>query len=156
MKKEVIKNLCCWRDADRVLARIARLQGRLGRMRARADERISAIEERVGEESVELLSEIADIRQELERFFRENADGLRSRTLPRGRIGLRFITRLEISRPKTTLRRLAQRGLGDCIRVRQEIDRQALRRLDAETLRSVGVKRVSHETFYAVPKENGG
>jgi len=155
MKKEVIKNLCCWRDADRVLARIARLQGRLRRMRARADERISAIEERVGEESVELLSEIADIRQELERFFRENADGLRSRTLPRGRIGLRFITRLEISRPKTTLRRLAQRGLGDCIRVRQEIDRQALRRLDAETLRSVGVKRVSRETFYAVPKENG-
>jgi phage host-nuclease inhibitor protein Gam len=121
-------------------------------MRARADERIAKIEERLGEESAGFLSEVEDLRQELERFFRENSDGLRSRTLPRGRIGLRAITRLEIARPKTTLHRLAQRGLGDCIRIRQEIDRQALRRLDSDALRSVGVKRVTRETFYAVPK----
>mgnify|MGYP001087615038 CR=1 FL=1 len=152
MKKEAITSICSWKDADRTLGRIARLQGRLGRMRARADERMSKIEERLGEESAGFLSEVEDLRQELERFFRENSDGLRSRTLPSGRIGLRFLTRLEIARPKTTLHRLAQRGLGDCIRIRQEIDRQALRRLDSDALRSVGVKRVTRETFYVVPK----
>jgi len=152
MKKEALTSICSWRDADRALGRIAGLQGRLGRMRARADERIGKIEERLGEESAGFLSEVEDLRQELERFFRENSDGLRSRTLPSGRIGLRLITRLEIARPKTTLHRLAQRGLGDCIRIRQEIDRQALRRLDSDALRSVGVKRVTRETFYAVPK----
>jgi len=152
MKKEAITSICSWKDADRALGRIARLQGRLWRMRTRANGRISKIEERLGEESVGFLSEVEDLRQELEGFFRENSDGLRSRTLPGGRIGLRVITRLEIARPKTTLHRLAQRGLGDCIRIRQEIDRQALRRLDSDALRSVGVKRVTRETFYAAPK----
>lgn len=152
MKKEAITSICSWKDADRALGRIARLQGRLWRMRARANGRISKIEERLGEESVGFLSEVENLRQELEGFFRENSDGLRSRTLPGGRIGLRVITRLEIARPKTTLHRLAQRGLGDCIRIRQEIDRQALRRLDSDALRSVGVKRVTRETFYAAPR----
>lgn len=153
MKKKTLTNVCSWRDADRALARIARVQGRLRRMRARADERISAIEERLGEESAELLSEAQEIRQELEGFFRENSEGVRSRTLPSGRIGVRLTSRIEITRPRTTLRRLAQRGLGDCIRIRQEIDRQALRRLDPQTLKSVGVKRMVREVFFAAPKE---
>jgi len=140
-----------WRDADRALGRLARLQVRLGRMRERADARIAAIEERLGEESGLLLSEMDSLRRELERFFRENADGARSRTLPSGRIGLRVVSSLRISRPQTTLNRLTRRGLGDCIRVRHEIDLQALRRLDDAALRSVGVRRVKQETFYAVP-----
>lgn len=154
MSNKVIAGVCSWRDADQALARIARFEERLARMRERADERIATIEERLGEESTELLFEIAEIRQELEQFFKENSDGLRSRTLPSGRIGLRSVSHLEIKRPQTTLHRLAERGLGDCIRIRQAIDRQALRRLDAETLKSVGVKRVLRETFYAVPRKS--
>jgi len=152
MKKQGIADVCCWRDADLVLSQIARFQKRLGRIRERAEGQIAAIEQRLGEASDELLPEIEKARQELERFFRQNSEGMRSRSLPSGRIGLRTTNRIEVSRPRTTLRRLAKRGLGDCIRVRQEIDRQALGRLDAETLRSVGIKRVERETFYAVPR----
>jgi phage host-nuclease inhibitor protein Gam len=155
MKQKEIASVSCWRDADQALARITGAERRLARMRERADERIAAIEERLGEESAELLSEITELRQELEHFFRENSNGLRSRTLPSGRIGLRSTCQLEIKRPQTTLHRLAERGLGDCIRVRQEIDRQALRRLDEEALKSVGVKRVLREVFYTVPRKSG-
>ncbi|MBN2381196.1 host-nuclease inhibitor Gam family protein [candidate division WOR-3 bacterium] len=148
-----------WRDADRILARLARIHERLGLLRERADERIEIIEQRLGEESSGLLSEAGVLRQEIERFFRckddENPEGIRSRTLPSGRIGLRFTDHLEINRPEVTMRRLAERGLGDCIRLRQEIDRQALRRLDDATLRSLGVKRLRREVFYAVPRKKG-
>lgn len=154
MHNKIAAGIGSWQDADQALALIAKLQHRLGRIRERADERIATIEERLGEESTELLSEIAELRQELEQFFKENSNGLRSRTLPSGRIGLRLVSRLEIKRPQNTLHRLAERGLGDCIRIRQEIDRQALTRLDQETLKSVGVKRVACEVFYAVPRES--
>lgn len=142
-----------WEDADRLLARMGKIEKRVGLMRSKADAHIAEIEKRLEEGEGELLAEISDLRQELERFFRENAEGLRSRTLDSGRVGLRLVQRLEIARPPTTLHRLAERGLGDCIRLRQEIDRQALARLDHETLRSLGVKPTLREVFFAIPRK---
>lgn len=138
-----------WQDAECLLGRMGMLERRIEGMRARAEARIAEIEQRLEEGEGKLLAEISDIRQELEHFFRENAEGARSRTLDSGRIGLRLVRRLEISRPLTTLRRLTERGLGDCIRIRQEIDRQALTRLEPCLLKELGIKLKEKEVFYA-------
>lgn len=151
MSNEKIEELVSWRDADRVLVRIGRLQQRLARLRTRADQRIALIETRLDAETNPLRDELNALKREIESFFRTNSDGLRSRTLPSGRIGLRRVLALEVARPGTTLHRLAERGMGDCIRLRQELDRQTLRRLDEDTLRGLGVKRKVREVFYAIP-----
>ncbi|MBD3287043.1 hypothetical protein GF359_10340 [candidate division WOR-3 bacterium] len=145
---KVNNEICSWKEANQALGRLGRIEERLNKLRQKADERIRGIEERLGEASAEFLSEAYNLKQGLERFFRENSEGMRSRSLPSGRIGLRNSTCLEIKRPETTLHRLRERGLGDCIRIRQEIDRQALRNLDAETLHNLGVKKVTREAFY--------
>jgi phage host-nuclease inhibitor protein Gam len=144
-KKEPIQN---WKQADQALERIGVLETRINRMRSKAAERITAIEQRLGEESARLSAEMAGIRSQLEVFFRGNSQGMRSRNLPSGRMGFRQVSSLEIPRPQTTLHRLVERGLGDCVRLRQEIDRQALRHLDDEVLRSLGVSKNSREVFY--------
>ena len=150
-KASVVDKIKSWKGADQALSRLSRIEEGLERVRRKADERIERIEQRLGEENAGLLSEALCLRQELERFFRGNARRIRSRTLPSGRIGLKTTSTLRIRNEETTLNRILERGLGDCLRITQKIDRQALRRLDDETLTSLGVRRIETETFYISP-----
>lgn len=151
------KTVTSWQDAERALGKIARLNRRMKEKKLKAAGRIAVIEQRLGEESQPLLDELAGIHKSLEIFFRRQYQGGllggRSRSLVAGRIGLRNAQKILIPRQDVTLRKLVQYGLGNCIRIRQDIDRQAMHRLDDATLRSVGARRVSADTFYVSLKE---
>jgi phage host-nuclease inhibitor protein Gam len=157
MDMEENKKVASWKDAERALTRIARLNRRLKDKKLKAAEKVAVIEQRLGEESQPLNDELAEIHRSLEHFFRlqhvnSQLDG-RSRNLCAGRIGLRSSTKLLIPRPGVTLRKLVQNGLGSCIRIKQDLDRQAMSRLDDATLRCVGAKRVTTDAFYISLKE---
>ncbi len=138
-----------WQDVQKALKVLGRCERRIERKNEKARWQIKSVEERLGEESAALLAEISGLRQELERFFRANARGARTKTLPEGRLGIRLLTHLEIPRPHETSRRLIERGLGDCLKLKESLDRQALARFDDDTLRSVGARKVVREVFFA-------
>jgi len=155
MNKRKKKAVQTWQDVRKALCALGRFECRLERKNDRAGERIRSVEERLGEESAALLAEIGDLRRELERFFKRNARGARTKTLPEGRLGIRLIERLEIPRPWLTSRKLIERGLGDCLKLKESLDRKALARLDDDSLASVGARRVAREVFYARARKEG-
>jgi len=142
-----------WKEADKAIARISKIETAVEKLRESAAERIERIEQRLREGNAQLLLESQAIKRELELFFKKNSQDNRSRKLPSGRLGYRTVNTLSIAKPATTLRKLALRGFGDCIRVRQEIDKQALRRLDTDSLKSVGVRLIRREVFYVKPEK---
>ncbi|NLI99073.1 hypothetical protein GX441_10500 [bacterium] len=146
-------NLTIREDAERMLKRIAFIEDRLERIRKKFEDRIRKYEERMGEESAGLLAEAELLRQELERLLRRSAGPGRSLILSSGRIGLRTVWSLDIPHPQRTIRKLVEHGLGDCLRLKQELDRQALARLDENSLRKIGIRRERRESFYAVTKK---
>lgn len=155
MKKRRTSEVQTWGDVQRALVELGRFEDRLESKNERAGSKIQSVEERLGEESAVLLAEIGRLRQELERFFRRNSSCARTKTLPEGSLGLRVRSHLLIPRPGLTSRKLMERGLGDCLRLKESIDRQALARLDDDTLSSVGARRVVKEVFYARARRKG-
>jgi len=151
--KEKASEIVSWYEATRALERILIIESRIANLESKALERTGQIEKRLGEESAGLLSRVEVLRRGLERFFNNHSHGLRSRSLPSGRIGFRIVSRLAIENPASTLKRLSRLGLGDCIRIREEIDHGALDKLDERTLKKIGVKRVTRDVFYASPRK---
>ena len=147
-------------EADVMLSEIAARKRSIELIKAGLNESVDALKVKAAAEIAPLSQEVEVLEQALARFGEANRESLfakvKSRALAFGEIGFRASTKVALLNRKWTWERvlnaLEEKTLG-CIRVKKEVDKEALRGLNPEDLEAVGVKLQKENGFYYELKE---
>jgi phage host-nuclease inhibitor protein Gam len=148
--------LSSWADVDETLLTIGRLERQIAQIEGDAQTFIEEIKERAVADVKPLLERKKLLGLQLEHFclrHREEMAG-KSKKLNFGTVSFRQATRVVIKRIAECLEALKERGLLDCIRVKESPDKDRLRDLPDDVLAAVGAKRIIEDAFgYEVDRE---
>lgn len=149
--------LASWDDVDQCLAEIGKIDREIGLLEAAQQEQIDALKaatkaaaepHQVKKTGLELA-----IQQYCEAHRAEFANA-KTRKLNFGSVGFRLSTSVVIKRIADTLAALKALGLTHCIRVKEELDKDAMRNLPTETLAEVGAGLKTVDAFgYEIDRE---
>lgn len=142
-------------DADATLARIAALKSAIDLEELALKEGVDALKARCAAACEPHRAAMRDLERALMTFALarkgELFSGPKSRNLLFGSLGFRASSSLKPV-PRMTWERvlgvLKEKGMASCIRLREEVDREALRRLDAATLAGVGCRLIQEDAFF--------
>ncbi|MBQ8476067.1 host-nuclease inhibitor Gam family protein, partial [bacterium] len=104
---------------------------------------INAIKSKYVELSEKISTEIDFLEKEIERFCEEHKDAFiktRSKKLNFGLVAYRISDKVKISCKSATIKSLKALNLDFCLRIKEEIDKDEVKKLDAATLTKIGVK----------------
>lgn len=142
-------------DADKALRAMGRLRDAIAALELSYQIEVRELEERLSEEIAPLKKNLTAYEKALEKWAREdehNGNWGAARTLKSaiGKIYFRLTPpALRLIRPvEFVLERLRARKMLSCIRVKEEINKEALDAYDDEILREVGCKRTQKDEFY--------
>ncbi|MCB1172165.1 MAG: host-nuclease inhibitor Gam family protein [Leptospiraceae bacterium] len=143
-------------DANSALADIARLQIQLEQIDNEASIEIGKIKERAAKDGKPIRDQIEALGNSLATFGEYNKDELfgdkRTVTVSYGIFGFRKSTKIRVK--KTTLELLQKLFQGDGIRIKEEVDREALKDWDESDLAQVDAAKVTEDNFfYEVDRE---
>lgn len=140
-----------WETADAALARLATLERREQRAEGAGKARMQKIRERLAGVLKPLRNEWKRLQNQLEKWTFGHADELRERTrvLAHGAVRLyKTPTAIVLDQDEeAVIKALKRRGLLGCIRVKEEVDKVALRELSDQLLADIGAHRESHDEF---------
>ena len=155
-KQSKIIPLSDWRSVDVSLLRLGSIQIEVDRLQAELAESAAELKTKFDSKIGPLLSEQKITEKQLEAFVKEHRKDLKgkSRFLNFGVVGYRtappkikFLWTVE-----NILQALRIKRLVDCIRVKEEPNKEALELLDDETLEAVGCRRSGgREKFFCEP-----
>jgi phage host-nuclease inhibitor protein Gam len=139
-------------EANLVLKEIGMLEHELDAIDAECDKQIAQVKEDAAKQGDGLRKRILDLTATLGLYAQYNRDELfrdrKSIDLPFGKIGFRQSTSIRIN-TKTTLELLRKLGLKDCIRIKEEPDKEAMGELEDEVLAQVDAVRKVEDKFFA-------
>lgn len=142
-------------EADAALAQIAAQRRMIALIEATMNDEIDAVKVRATAEADPHKQEIVANEQALARFAEYHKAELfirrKSCDLTFGSIGFRASTKIKLLSKMTwerVLEILRDTGLRQCIRVKEEPDKEALKGLAPEHLKELGCKVVQEDTFF--------
>lgn len=139
-----------WDDVDHALKRIGELDRHLGWIEATSNEQIDAIKAASKETATPIAAEKLGLEAAMKEFCEANRSEfakVKSRDLIFGSVGFRLSTKIVIKRVADTLQALKDFDLKKCIRIKEEVDKEAMKTLDSETLASVGAALKTENAF---------
>ncbi len=139
-----------WNDVDHALKRIGELDRHLGWIEATSNEKIDAIKAASKEDAAPLAAEKQGLEAAMKEYCEANRGEfakVKTRDLIFGSVGFRLSTKVVIKRVADTLQALKDFGLTQCIRFKEEADKEAMKALDSETLASVGATLKTENAF---------
>jgi phage host-nuclease inhibitor protein Gam len=147
-------------DADSALAEIAAMKRQIGLVEAAMNERIDRCKAEAAKDAEPYRLHLATLEHSLLRFADYNRVELfssrKSVALTFGTIGYRASTKIKLLAKMTwerVLQELRDNGLRMCIRVKEEPDKEALKGLGEDILRSLGCKIVQEDVFFYETEE---
>jgi phage host-nuclease inhibitor protein Gam len=147
------KKLESLEDVDDTLREIGLLEREIESLDAEAQKRIGDIKREAAEQGEPHRKRIAELSAKVGAFAEYNKGELfkdrKSIELSFGVFGFRKTTSIHVK--KTTIDLLRRIGMTDCIRVKEEADKERLSDLDDEVLSSVDAIRKSSDTFFCEP-----
>lgn len=142
-------------EADATLAQIAAKKRELDLLELGLKERIDSMKLKCAEESEPIRQDIEALEQSLVRFGESKKAELfgrkRSRLLTFGTLGFRASSSIKPMRKTTwgqVLGFLKGAGLTHCIRVKEDVDKDALRQLSEDKLAEVGCRLERSDVFF--------
>jgi phage host-nuclease inhibitor protein Gam len=138
-----------WDDVDKVLLEIAELERRIAERKAEA-ERIVETTKAAAAAALEPLTRMhKDLLTYLEAFVREHESEMtgRSRALVHGRVWLRRVTVLTARSWQRALDWLLDNKRMDYVRVKYEVNKEALESAPERTLQACGVRWKTKDAF---------
>ena len=152
-KYPAIKN---WEDADLALNCIGLIQNRRQTREADARAKIEAIKSSLQEMIGPDQEKEKSVVKALEKFVKANQKDLQGRSLKLawGTVGFRLTPpKLKVRNVSTTLAKLRELGgkFKRFIRVKEELDKDALEVLGDDDLKALGVTRAQADRFFAEP-----
>ena len=149
-------------EADATLARIAARKRELTLLELGLKEDVDALKLQCAEASEPVRQDIEILEQSLIRFGESQKTELfvkkRSRELTFGIIGFRASSSVKTMKKTTweqVLGLVRDAGMPECIRTKQEVDREALRQLPPERLAAVGCRLEQSDLFFYELNETG-
>jgi len=149
-KVVVAKRLANWQEADEALLKIARLERQIEGLEAAMQDDIEAVKREAVKMVKPLQEEKNLLALALELFCearKEEFGERKSRELNYGRVGWRQSTRILIRRVKDCVESLKSLGLGKCLRVSENPNKEAMKQLEDGVLAQVGASRKVEDVF---------
>jgi len=141
-----------WAAADKVLGNVATDRACLAKIQAEADAKIEKVKADAKAVSETISAHLAAGLAALEAFTRAHEADLegRSRKLTHGVLGLRQTTKIVLKRTvEFVLGALRARKMDDCIRLKEEVDKEFLDHYVDQQLAEVGCVRKTEDLFFA-------
>lgn len=146
-----------WDEVDTCLAEIGRIDRELGLLEAAQQEQIDQVKSATKAAAEPLAAKKLGLEMAIKEFAEANrAEFLKVKTreLTFGSVGFRLSTKVVIKRIADTLQALKELGLTQCIRTKEECDKDAMRELPLETLHAVGAALKQEDAFgYEIKRE---
>lgn len=149
-----------WDQVDDNLFQIGMIDREVGLIEASANEEIDRIKAKSKEAAAPLFDKKAGLELAIKEFCEANRAEfakVKTKALTFGSVGFRQSTRIIVKRVVDTLQALKDLGLTTCIRVKEDIDKEAMKNLSSETLAEVGAGLKTQNTFgYEINQEKVG
>ena len=146
-RKRVIEapSLKTWEDVNDALRQIAEAQIALGDIESDMQKQIIGAQKVAEEQSKPIKDAQARLEREIKAFVTDHRDEMgksKSKTLTFGEVSFRLSTSISLPRAKEKLeeivRRLKARQMTDCIVVKEEVSKEALKKYGEDTVNAVG------------------
>jgi len=143
--------LSTWEEADSVLYLIADCRQRLATIKAETESKIEAAKAEAKERAATLVKGEKALSKSLESFTKAHEGDLegRSKRLTHGRVGFRRVTKIALTRTVAfVISKLRSRRMGDCIRVKESINKETLAVYGDDVLAKIGARRKTDDVFF--------
>lgn len=145
-----------WADADAALGALGALRRELGQLAAARDQAIQQAKEAFVRQASPVSDRLDRLEQALQHFVLEHQEDLdgRSKKLERGRCGFLLVHALQVRSVKRAIAWLLEAKKLAYLRVKHELNREALFDAPAEVKKAIGVRvRPRDEFWYEVDGE---
>lgn len=155
-RKRVIEvpNLKSWEDVNDALRQIAEATIALSDIQSEMQKQIVGAQKAAEQQGKPYNDRIATLEREIKEFVTEHRDEmgkLKSKVLTFGEVSFRLSTSISIPRAKEKLeeiiRRLKARQMTDCIVVKEEVSKEALKKYGEDTVNAVGATWKQKDVF---------
>lgn len=146
-----------WDDVDQALKQIGEIDRELGLLESVHNEAVDALKAKAKQNAEPLQTRRANLELAMKEFVEANrAEFAKTKTkmLTFGSVGFRLSSKVLVKRVADTLQALKDLGLHGCIRLKEELDKEAMKNLAEETLVNVGASLKTENTFgYEVKRD---
>lgn len=146
-----------WNDVDSCLMEIGKIDRELGLLEASANEQIDRVKNNTKASAQPLHDKKAGLELAIKEYCEANRvefAKVKTKALTFGSVGFRLTTKIMIKRVAETLQALKDLSLIQCIRTKEEPDKEAMNALPDETLAVVGAARKTENVFgYEINQE---
>lgn len=139
-----------WDDVDDSLRQIGEIDRELQLLEAGQNEAIDKIKATAKENATPLQDKKAGLETAIKEYCEANRgefSKVKSKTFTFGSVGFRLSTKIMVKRVADTLQALKDLQLFGCIRIKEELDKEAMKNLSSETLAEVGASLKTENTF---------
>ncbi len=145
-----------WDEVDLVLKRIRENEIEISSITADMEKEILKLKEQTDLKAAPLFDEMKKLELQLKEFVTLNRDELigKSREMTFGTVGFRLSTKVVI--PKAAdkiIKQLRKLGMGDCITVKESVNKDFLKTYDEKTILMVGASLKKDDTFWYETKQ---
>ena len=155
-RKRVIEaqSLKSWEDVNDALRQIAEAQIALGDIESDMQKQIVGAKKVAEDQSKPYKDRVAKLERELKNFVTEHRADMgktKTRALTFGEVGFRLSTSVSLPRAKEKIeeiiRRLKTRQMMDCIVVKEDVSKEALKKYGEDTVNAVGATWKQQDVF---------
>ncbi len=156
-KRIEVTQLQSWEEVDEALRNIGVIDRELALIEAGQNESI----DKVKKESLDKAAPFMARKEGLETAIKEYCDAnraefikVKTKCMSFGEVGYRLSTKIMIKRVADTLQALKDLAFKNCIRTKEELDKEAMKSLTDEQLAQVGATRKTENVFgYTINQE---
>ena len=142
MAKKKESNLKSWDEVDKSLKKLGELEIQKTKLEGELTIKINELKEEYSVRGGILKKESEDIKKEITRFCEQNKDSFinkRNKKLNFGTLAYRITEKVVCPCVATAIKALKALNLDFCLRIKEEIEKEKLKELDANTLARIGV-----------------
>ena len=143
-----------WEDVNDALRQIAEAQITLGDIESEMQKQIVGAKKAAEQQSKPYNDRVAKLEREIKDFVedhREDMGKAKSKVLTFGEVGFRLSTSVSLPKAKEKLeeiiRRLKTRQMMDCIVVKEDVSKEALKKYGEDTVNAVGATWKQQDVF---------
>lgn len=139
-----------WTEVGDVLREIGQIDLEIEGMEAEYNRKITGLKEELANQAQPLQERKAFLERLVKEYAESHKDGLdgKSRELNFGRIGFRQSTKVILRNVKAIIAALKAKGMTDCIIIKEEVSKDALKKYDPATVEAVGAKIKTEDVFW--------
>ncbi len=150
-KESVLKS---WDEVDKSLKKLGELEIQKTKLDGELTIKINELKEEYSTKGVAIKKEAEDIKKEISRFCEQNKDSFvnkRNKKLNFGTLSYKITKKVLCPCVATVIKAIKALNLDFCLRIKEEIEKDKLKELDANTLTKIGVSIIKEDKLSIEP-----